>query len=103
MKLRKADLVLGICFAVVAVLTASAALYEARSALAGSPYPYERVFGMSAAEFAVRQYWIAAACSVAIVLLGLFFLDKKRRDLWRRIVFGVGSVWIAAVAYFFLI
>ena len=103
MKLRKADLVLGVCFAVVAALTATVALYEARAALAGSPYPYERVFGMSAAEFAIQQYWIVAACSVGFVLLGAFFLDEKRRYLWRRVVVGAGSIWVVAVAYFFLI
>ena len=103
MKLRKADFVLSVCFTVIAALTASAALYEARSALAGSPYPYEQVFGLSAAEFATQQYWIAAACFVALAPIGFLFFDKKRRDLWRRVVIGVGSVWIVAVAYFFLI
>ena len=103
MKPGKSDLALSVGFAVVAVLTASAALYDAGAARAGSPYPYERVFAVTAEEFAVQRYLVAGACLAVLTLPALLLFDERRRGVWRRVVVGVASVWIAAVAFFLLV
>ena len=94
MELTTRDSVAAAVLGTVAALLVLLSVSEARGVW-DDPETYRRLYGLAPAEYAAQSYRAAALFAVPLVVAVLAFVDRRRRRLWRALVY-VGLVVLVA-------